>query len=272
VSKTLRARIDVQVDRHALSRLSYCCGVTILGECSDSSEDYVREAAVPRQPWSELPSGIRAELAHLGEQAPSWDRRVAIGCVHADIGERMREISPFLASQTVADRFMATDHYASIRDCLGADVESVSSDGLPQILGISVRPPGLRTTTYNASLGKRIGLHVDSWDGLPHTRRPSARNRLCINLGTEDRYFVFCPTTVSTIYSELSQTGGCESFHHVVNRFFQEFPDSPVLCLRLKPGEYYVAPTENLIHDATTAPKSRPDVAFSMLGRFAIPL
>jgi hypothetical protein len=51
--------------------------------------------------------------------------------------------------------------------------------------------------------------------------------------------------------------------------FMQSFPRYPVIKLMVRPGEAYIAPTENLIHDSTTEEKNMLDVAVTLLGAFA---
>ena len=46
------------------------------------------------------------------------------------------------------------------------------------------------------------------------------------------------------------------------------FGSYPVVRVRLDPGEGYMAPTENLIHDATTSSPDALDVQFRVCGRF----
>ena len=44
------------------------------------------------------------------------------------------------------------------------------------------------------------------------------------------------------------------------------FPDYPVVRLTIRPGEAYIAPTENLIHDGSTLGMTSPDLALHMIG------
>jgi hypothetical protein len=50
--------------------------------------------------------------------------------------------------------------------------------------------------------------------------------------------------------------------------FLSRFPLYPVLLVRLRPGEGYVAPTENIVHDASTEGATAPDLAYTYHGRF----
>src|SRR3954469_11770566 len=56
-----------------------------------------------------------------------------------------------------------------------------------------VRDLALKTTTIDRSTDQHIGLHVDSWDDLDLDRRDRSANRISVNLGVGDRYFLFLP-------------------------------------------------------------------------------
>jgi hypothetical protein len=50
----------------------------------------------------------------------------------------------------------------------------------------------------------------------------------------------------------------------------RQFPTYPVLRLRVKPGEAYIAPTDNLIHDGSSVGKQFPDITIHNLGYFGV--
>jgi hypothetical protein len=67
--------------------------------------------------------------------------------------------------------------------------------------------PGLLTTSYNNTEEGRkyVGLHFDLWDCLPYNKTHLARNRICVNLGTEKRVFTFINLSLAKIISSLSE-------------------------------------------------------------------
>jgi hypothetical protein len=137
----------------------------------------------------------------------------------------------------------------------------------------------LSTSTINAIeyLPAKLfaGLHLDSWDYLPFRRRHQARNRICINLGSEVRYFLLINLTLNQIFSELNLVDPDDIYQdyrgvRLPNKFMQVFPDYPVVRLAVHPGEAYIAPTENFIHDATSIGKTLTDWNITFLGNFKI--
>jgi hypothetical protein len=50
--------------------------------------------------------------------------------------------------------------------------------------------------------------------------------------------------------------------------FMSTFPDYPIVRLRLRPGEAYIAPTENVLHDGSSTGVRAINQYLSMRGRF----
>jgi hypothetical protein len=92
-------------------------------------------------------------------------------------------------------------------------------------------------------------LHVDQWDYRLLDERQCSRWRVAINIGASPRWFLFIPRTLEEI------AAGCDpkSDPNVVAReFLARSPQVGVVRVRIDPGEAYLAPTENLIHDASS--------------------
>ena len=137
--------------------------------------------------------------------------------------------------------------------------------------------PGQRTVTRtdrdSAQREALTGLHVDSWEGTPLRQRTRIRNRMCVNLGDEDRHFLYVNLTLDQMMRAAGLRDGDDV--RLVNlfvgrRFFARFPDYPVVRVRVAPGEAYIAPTGNLVHDGDSLEKKRPDLALHLLGWFGI--
>lgn len=138
----------------------------------------------------------------------------------------------------------------------------------------------LPTTTINGIefLPEKLfaGLHLDSWDYRPFRLRHLARNRICINLGREVRYFLLINRTLQQIFNDLNLVDPDDIYQdyrgvRLSLKFLRSLADYPVIRLAVYPGEAYIAPTENFIHDATSIGKTEPDWSITFLGRFSIP-
>jgi hypothetical protein len=136
--------------------------------------------------------------------------------------------------------------------------------------GLSVRPARLQTVTVHPQSRELVGLHLDNWFRLPLRRRHEAPNRICLNVGCQDRYFLFLNLSVPRMYDAVRRfSGGQPDTMSVGSRFMTLFPSYPVVRLRIRPGEAYIAPTDNLIHDGSSCDMSAADLSLSLLGRFA---
>ncbi|WP_145832119.1 hypothetical protein [Bradyrhizobium huanghuaihaiense] len=52
--------------------------------------------------------------------------------------------------------------------------------------------------------------------------------------------------------------------------FMERYANVPVIRCRLSPGEAYIAPTENLIHDASSEGEKTADVNFTIRGEIEL--
>ena len=50
--------------------------------------------------------------------------------------------------------------------------------------------------------------------------------------------------------------------------FLKRFPGYPVVKIRLKPGEAYIAPTENMLHEGSSLHIDETGFQFILLGHF----
>jgi hypothetical protein len=141
-------------------------------------------------------------------------------------------------------------------------------------LGVFARPAGQETVTLEVGTKKKIGLHVDSWSGLPLGDRMKAPGRLCVNLGAESRDLLVVNLPVSEIggppLCEISDLLWSGSVTETSRRFLRAIPDYPVVSVTIGPLEGYLAPTENMIHDASTMRMTRDDVSLVILGHFSV--
>jgi hypothetical protein len=139
---------------------------------------------------------------------------------------------------------------------------------------VRINRPGLPTTTVDDGMFY-IGLHVDNWYGHELGMRHASPNRICINIGRESRYFLFINLSMSSMFSLLRRDGAARIHPGLVGTplglaFMRTFPAYPVLRLRIDPGEGYLAPTEDLVHDASTVGLRSWDLAVHILGRFTV--
>lgn len=113
----------------------------------------------------------------------------------------------------------------------------------------------------------RLGLHLDSWDGLDVSARWKSRNRIVVNRGPGARYLYLVPVPIEAMAERVSAP---ESSHpsEVADLYIQNTPRVP--CLRvLQPLHVaYVCSTERLVHDACVVPNGDRSESHHYLGHF----
>jgi len=136
--------------------------------------------------------------------------------------------------------------------------------------------PGLPTVSTDDA-GTYVGLHVDNRYGAKLGECAHAPNRISINLGVTPRFFLYINLPLAAIGALADEQYPFDSGVRdarddaalgLPHLFLSHFGSYPVVRVRLDPGDGYIGPTENLIHDATTSGKKAPDVQFRVRGRF----
>ena len=249
------------------ARLSVSAGCGDAVDVDRHTMPYCTNAVVPRAPYRELSA---SECCFLTDAAiTDAARTLWVVRVPPELIARIR---------SEASEYLSTRHWEAQHGTRMGDLtEALAAYGLhlsrastpPTTLGVAVREPGLWTVTVNQQKTSRLGMHLDSWDGLPFSERAQARNRLCINLAQQPRFFLFAKWTIVDIAERLGLPGSSRyDASDAVRVWFRACPTEPVFRLRIDPGEAYIAPTEMIPHDASTAGLSELDVSFTMLGHF----
>jgi hypothetical protein len=140
----------------------------------------------------------------------------------------------------------------------------------PIWLGFSCQEGHRLATTVDGRSRRRVGLHIDSWDGLPLAERSAARLRLCANLGTAPRILYVVATTVDQLLNDktiqFTATARVDP-RRLVTELAHLRPSTSVWLIPVPAGHAYLAPTENLIHDGAS-PGPENDVTATWLGHF----
>jgi len=160
---------------------------------------------------------------------------------------------------------------------LDSYLNKYSIKGSAKLHGLVVMPGSLETTSFfwsdqDPTIKEYLGMHLDTSTDFTLPEARYSRNRICINLGEEDRHLLFVNLTVNQICQKLKRKAKVEvtklDAGNLGEMFFKFFPNYPVLKIRIKPHEFYIAPTDNCLHDGTTLGKMKNDVTISFLGYF----
>ncbi|SDQ04981.1 hypothetical protein SAMN05421664_0159 [Chryseobacterium soldanellicola] len=132
--------------------------------------------------------------------------------------------------------------------------------------------PDMHTTTFHFLNHEHIrytGLHIDkSTYFTPHTAYKSD-NRISINISQEPRHLYFVNLTLKQIYGYVQRLDSEKiTSENIVEKFFALYPHYPVIKLEIKPYQYYIAPTDNFIHDGSTLGNKNFDITMVYVGMF----
>jgi hypothetical protein len=223
---------------------------------------YEEEARMPREPWR-LPGAEETDALLARDPPDDYGRSIVLvrlsGPVSEDRAERLRCDDEEVMQREIFDPLAPLCDFYEPFKCLGW----TSND------------PDRKTVTIDTNINQFIGLHVDSWEDLSLDIREQSTNRICINVGSEARWFLFLPFSVVEIARIMGREIGAENVPPrdltLLGRMFMGmFPDVPVVRCRLQPNEAYIAPTENLVHDGSSEGQTGLDQAFTVLGHIRL--
>lgn len=140
-------------------------------------------------------------------------------------------------------------------------------------IGITVSRPNLTTVTHDHRDNRFVGLHIDSWFNAAWDQRHVSPNRIAVNIGVEPRYLIFINVPIKRLLDHLTSLGYDRFKLSTLSGEFgdavtKELANYPVVRIKLEPGEAYIAPTENMVHDGSTLGTHYLDLNLTMLGNF----
>jgi hypothetical protein len=278
------SRIQFHGDPKELAeRIMLSAGTRPAGGETDPARRYADGTYVPRRPWRQASTAeIRLLDMGRGSAGRHWRASADVAVIRipdelispfADMLEQrgLREAADPNTYQTIASHSRWSESLRAIGEYL-----SGLSDEPPNWIYFRIAEPDRFTLTkdeFGADGRKLAGLHVDSWDGLPLRHRGRSRNRACINLGREPRYLLFFNLPLMEMFTGIGLRDPEDIYQdfrglYVGHRFMKSWPEYPAIRLRVNPGEAYIFPTDNLIHDASTEGNRYPDISLTYLGRF----
>ena len=245
----IRLFTSADISHDGSARISLSDGTINANALAHKKVSYVEGAYVPVDKWRQ-PNSIENALL-LTDLPLTPDRTV--GLVQIYEGNMVKTIHSFIDDVYFLQRQGELTIGHPLVDDLLRRIEAVCTfGGDVSYNGIAKDPVGMDTVSLDCELNAYVGLHVDSWDRKPIQHRSESKTRICANIGSEDRYFLFVNQSVGDMLAWLEE-GGCRirgsSPNQIGKLFMSKFPGYPVIKLRVGPGEAYVAPTENILHD-----------------------
>ena len=268
--QVLRPGLVVSVPDNFFSRVRLSQGTCTVGEAGLAPADYKPGAIVPRSPWKSL-SPSEANLLTRTTSAVRTDF-VSVVRPPTDLVEQIRTLVGDAGSGRFVPDFTARNGNAelveSVADRLAESFCAPLRDRRTLGLDIERREPG--TVTRDLSDNLKLGLHIDTWSKSHRADLLAAPNRMCLNIGTQSRYLIFSNILYHDALRLLGDHPDLDRRTPTDNArwFLALTPHYPVVRVEIRPGEAYIAPTDNLIHDGMNDGSAEPDVKFSVLGHF----
>lgn len=226
---------------------------------------------VPKQDWKPL-SISEAEKVFNFEEVRTDAERISIWRIPDEITrhfEGFRDSITKYNDELLLDNLWTHAEYQRGRNKLFKTLYTAGVGESLKILGHYSRLPGLIASSINGD-GKFVGLHMDSWVNASVSQRTSGfPSRFCVNLGPETRLLNVLNLSIRQICS-YAQGNVTEEPNDLVVEFLHDNPNYPLIQIAIEPGEAYIAPTEIMIHDATTLGKQFVDASMTLLGNFTV--
>ncbi|WP_405484274.1 hypothetical protein [Nocardia sp. NBC_00511] len=262
----------------AANRIELSSGTQPAAETHHAHE-YTSDAFVPRTPWR--PPSCHERGILYGTPTPAADPGDWISIIQApahllttftDLRSAAAEGNDQALNALLNGRTGRTALIEAIRWSMTLTDPTRAGIDAPLLYGKT--PTGSPTLT-TGDHSQKVGLHVDSWYHSPLKTRATAPNRLAINLGHHPRYLLCINTPLASMSQTLHAHNlltGTEDPHYTLGQaFLTAFPHYPVTKITLHPGEAYLAPTENMLHDGYAEPHGQIDLQFSCRGHFPAP-
>lgn len=242
---------------------------------------YSPGSTIPKTKWRSLE---RAEEKILLSPGPVTDFRknIYLGEVPASLKRSLMKMA--LHECTAMDQVIPAvkAREKEVKEAskkLETFLRPLSSTGKYKFHRITRALPGWATITRFFIKKKEettfIGLHIDqSRLFTPYTASRSD-NRVSINLSKETRHLALINLTLVQAVHMIKERSGLPynkiTAENITSLFFKYFPAYPAVKLAIKPYQYYVAPTDNFFHDATTLGNKELDVTIVYVGMFDMP-
>ncbi len=221
----------------------------------------------PKEDWRQLTHDEMSKLTGItdGNDLPATIQLFQIPDELHLMG--LRSIEPYLEEPSAEDKekgYVAIpeaatrDFFEEFKQWTCRNIYVLTKEHRHQI-GVAARLPG------NLSSTGWEGLHIDIW-GPSIQRQISGGymgSRLVINLGKEDRHFIFNNLRLASMvrrYPEILDAGHIRPFKEkllagdlkqifVGHAFLERYPNYPIISVTLAPGQGYSAPTTSCLHD-----------------------
>lgn len=236
-------------------------------------------AYVPKQDWRKLTATELKIISPSGEKL-SRNNFIGLGNLPSHIKSLFEqlELNKCTELKEVVPKFEANKHLTmEVSASMNEFLETFSPTKDFRFHVISRGFPNVETITRRSINGKviRTGLHMDySRSFSIHTAHKS-NNRISVNLSNEPRSLIFINLSLIQMLNMLRNIAELKDIKidpiNLPRLFFSYYPNYPVIRVIQKPYQYYIAPTDNFLHDGSTLGNQHIDITLVYIGKFDTP-
>lgn len=255
--------IGINIYDNDFNRLTISNGAVLVKSLNGLSCQ--KETYVPKTPWLKLEDSDKYAI-----NKSNYLANVSIGILDQKLIKKIQKLKIDKCNSPRELHFIQES--SKYNDCLKLLINHISKfnrDGnfMTQhrlyFSGMS-----LRNNTFNKQKNEYLGMHLDSYEGQLLESRHVTRNRICINLGLQSRYLLFYRTSIFEMAQKINNTTNNQNINDIYMRYMMLNSKEPIYRIEIKPFEYYIAPTESIIHDGSNWPSTSPDINLVFRGRF----
>ena len=238
---------------------------------------YIDSAFVPLPPWREpTPAERDCLFGRLDDIRPGrWVQVFTFPDSLYEAFAPLRESATHAVSELEMNQLRPLDYCKEAVKQAVVYCNSLCVPGTkPLSANIYFNLPNLPTTS-NSVDPYLLGIHTDTFCTAGLMQRRFSPNRICLNLGSETRALLFVNLGVEHIARILHERGvdvreqpNSPPLQHLRNSFMATYPHYPVVKVLIRPGEGYIAPTDNVIHDGSSEAMKCFDLPFHAMGHF----
>ena len=264
----MKKDILIHADQDILNRIELSSGTQLTEKLNGKTA--APGTFIPKAPWRKPSNEEQNILFATANDKPQF-QSVGLVTMPAELKRKWQSLNiEDAVTETDIQVIMSKTDYPFTLEATKSWVsqyQSVKEDMIVHRLACIDK--GLTTVTYHPHEKRYLGLHLDSWEKQPLSELHQVRNRFCINLGRDIRYFLFVNLQIGKL-QELTNQPRESRPRKLIQDFLAQYPDYPVIRIPLQPFEAYIAPTENIIHDGSSLHQRYQDVQITFRSFFGV--
>ncbi|WP_420574194.1 hypothetical protein [Kordia sp.] len=241
---------------------------------------YIDEAYIPKRDWRPLETTEKRIITAAGELKDH--NNIYLGALPERAKQLIQEInfSTCRGREHVMQRFGEEKELTlALNIELNNFLQTISNNKPFHLHCITANLPNVEMVAcditrlpedFTIPEKKYMGMHNDGTQFMTLHTTYKHGNRICINLGAQTRYFLYINLSMIQVHNMLKEVTDISKVdvYNVAETFFKHFPDYPVIRMEQKPGDYYIAPTDNCFHDGSTLGNTELDINMVYFGNF----